>query len=62
MARTPTPVWKTVGAIAAGTIVFLLVVFLFIGGYLTGGIVVLLVLLAMGGGALLYRLQGPPSR
>ncbi len=50
--------WQTVlivGAVA-------LVVGMLVSGYAIWGIAILFVLLALGGGALLYRKQGPPSR
>lgn len=50
--------WQTI-LIVLGVV---LVIGMLTSGYAIWGIAILILLLAFGGGALLYRKQGPPSR
>lgn len=57
MARIGTSPWTTILAIAG----VLLIIGMLISGYVIWGIALLIIVLALGGGALLYRSQGPPA-
>ncbi len=50
--------WQTILIVGA----VLIVIGMLVSGYAIWGIAILVLLLALGGGALLYRKQGPPTR
>jgi hypothetical protein len=57
MARIRSSAWTTILMIAG----VLLIIGMLVSGYIIWGIALLLLVLALGGGALLYRSQGPPA-
>ena len=57
MARIRTSAWTTILAIAG----VVLIIGMLISGYMIWGIALLIIALALGGGAFLYRSQGPPA-
>lgn len=58
MAQVKAKTWQMILGVAA---VFLLIGWI-VSGHLITGLAALVLLIAMGGGALLYRLKGPPER
>lgn len=58
MAQNRTSTWKKALAIAG----IVLVIGLLVSGYIIWGLAILVLALALGGGALLYRTQGPPRQ
>jgi uncharacterized membrane protein YdbT with pleckstrin-like domain len=58
MARMRRQTWKAILAVALAVLVLTLA----FSGFLAWYIAVVILLLAMGGGAILYRTLGPPTR